>query len=124
MRVAKSKKGDLYAQGQLEDMNGSVDVLCFAEPYRRLAEKLKLDVPVLVKGGVRVEEGSNPKLMISDITPLEEAQPKLPPQPAHQGAAGDGIAKRPSTLCTRFAASARARRECCSIWSARATSRW
>jgi len=31
-----------------------------------------------VKGSVRVEEGSNPKLMISDITPLEEAQPKLP----------------------------------------------
>ncbi len=78
IRVAKSKKGDLYAQGQLEDMNGSVDVLCFAEPYRRLSEKLKLTVPVLVKGGVRVEEGSNPKLMIGDITPLEEAKPKLP----------------------------------------------
>ncbi len=78
IRVAKSKKGDLYAQGQLEDMNGSVDVLCFAEPYRRLSEKLKLTVPVLVKGGVRIEEGSNPKLMIGDITPLEEAKPKLP----------------------------------------------
>ncbi len=78
IRVAKSKKGDLYAQGQLEDMNGSVDILCFAEPYRRLAEKLKLTVPVLVKGGVRVEEGSNPKVMIGDITPLEQAQPKLP----------------------------------------------
>jgi DNA polymerase-3 subunit alpha len=78
IRVAKSKKGDLYAQGQLEDMNGSVDVLCFAEPYRRLSERLKLAVPVLVRGGVRVEEGSNPKLMIGDITPLEEAHPKLP----------------------------------------------
>jgi len=78
IRVAKSKKGDLYAQGQLEDMNGSVDILCFAEPYRRLADRLKLTVPVLVKGGVRVEEGSNPKLMIGDITPLEDAQPKLP----------------------------------------------
>jgi len=78
IRVAKSKKGDLYAQGQLEDMNGSVDILCFAEPYRRLSEKLKLTVPVLVKAGVRVEEGSNPKIMIGDITPLEDAKPKLP----------------------------------------------
>ncbi len=78
IRVAKSKKGDLYAQGQLEDMNGSVDVLCFADAYKRLAEKLKLTVPVLAKGGVRVEEGSNSKLMIGDITPLEQAQPKLP----------------------------------------------
>ena len=59
-------------------MNGSVDMLCFAEAYRRLADKLKLTVPVLVKGGVRVEEGSNPKVMIGDITPLEDAQPKLP----------------------------------------------
>src|SRR5262249_17886639 len=78
IRVAKSKKGDLYAQGQLEDMNGSVDILVFAEAYRRLSEKVKLTVPVLVKGGVRVEEGSNPKLMVDDITPLEDAKPKLP----------------------------------------------
>jgi DNA polymerase-3 subunit alpha len=78
IRVAKSKKGDLYAQGQLEDMNGSVEILCFADAYKRLADKLKLTVPVLAKGGVRVEEGSNSKLMIGDITPLEQAQPKLP----------------------------------------------
>ena len=77
VRISKSKKGDLYAQGRLEDMIGSVDILCFSESFKRLSEKLKLDVPVLVKGSVRVEEGSNPKLMISDITPLEEAQPKL-----------------------------------------------
>jgi DNA polymerase III subunit alpha len=78
IRVAKSKKGDLYAQGQLEDMNGSVDILCFADAYRRLADKLRLTVPVLVRGGVRVEEGSNSKVLISDITPLDEARPKLP----------------------------------------------
>ncbi|HEY1731272.1 MAG TPA: DNA polymerase III subunit alpha [Terriglobales bacterium] len=78
IRVAKSKRGDLYAQGQIEDMNGSVDMLCFADSYKRLSEKLKLAVPVLVKGGVRVEEGSNPKLMVDDITPLEDAKPKLP----------------------------------------------
>ena len=77
VRVSKSKKGDFYAQGRLEDMNGSVDILCFSESFKRLTEKLKLDVPVLVKGSVRVEEGSNAKLMISDITPLEQAEPKL-----------------------------------------------
>ena len=77
VRVSKSKKGDLYAQGRLEDMNGSVDILCFSDAFKRLADKLKLDVPVLVKGSVRVEEGSNAKLMISDITPLEQAEPKL-----------------------------------------------
>src|SRR5271165_6951165 len=78
VRVSKSKKGDLYAQGRLEDMIGSVDILCFSESFKRLSDKLRLDVPVLVKGSVRIEEGSNPKLMISDITPLEDAKPKLP----------------------------------------------
>jgi DNA polymerase-3 subunit alpha len=78
LRVLKSKKGDLYAQGMLEDMAGAIDILVFPEAYRRLQEKLKLEVPVLVRGGVRVEEGSNPKLTVGDITPLEQAQPKLP----------------------------------------------
>jgi DNA polymerase-3 subunit alpha len=78
VRVLKSKKGEFYAQAQFEDMSGSVDMLVFPEAYRRLQDKVKLEVPVLVRGGVRVEEGSNPKLTVSDITPLEDAKPKLP----------------------------------------------
>ena len=78
IRVMKSKKGELYAQGQLEDMNGSLDIVCFPEAYRRLSDKVRLDVPVLVRGGVRVEEGASPKILIAEITPLEQAQPRLP----------------------------------------------
>jgi DNA polymerase-3 subunit alpha len=78
IRVAKSKKGDLYAQGVLEDMLGTLDIIVFPEAFRRLEDKVKLEVPVLVKCGVRAEEGSNPKLTISDITPLEEAQAPMP----------------------------------------------
>ena len=33
---------------------------------------------MLVRCSVRVEEGSNPKIAISQLTPLEEAVPKLP----------------------------------------------
>ena len=76
--VAKSRKGDLYAQGVLEDMFGTVDMIVFPEAYRRLADKVKLEVPVLVKAGVRVEEGANPKVLVGDIEPLEQARPKLP----------------------------------------------
>ncbi len=78
LRVAKSRKGDFYAQGVLEDMLGTVDLIVFPEAYRRLQEKVKLEVPVLIKGGVRVEEGANPKLLVGDIEPLEQAKPKLP----------------------------------------------
>jgi DNA polymerase III subunit alpha len=77
LKVQKSKRGDLYANAVLEDMEGTVDLIVFPEAYRRLGEKVKLEVPVLVKCGVRVEEGSNPKVMVSEITPLEEAKPKL-----------------------------------------------
>jgi DNA polymerase-3 subunit alpha len=76
--VLKSKKGDLYAQGTLEDLTGACDLLVFPEAYKRLADRLKLEVPVLVRGGVRIEEGANPKLTVGEITALEDAQPVLP----------------------------------------------
>jgi DNA polymerase III subunit alpha len=78
LRVLKSKRGDFYAQCTLEDMSGSVDMIVFPEAYKRLQEKVKLEVPVLVKCGVRVEEGSNPKITTADILPLEDAKVPLP----------------------------------------------
>ena len=78
LRVLKSKRGEFYAQGSLEDMAGSVEMLVFPEAYRRLQDKVKLEVPVLIRGGVRVEEGANTKLTVNEILPLDEAQVPLP----------------------------------------------
>jgi DNA polymerase-3 subunit alpha len=78
LRVAKSRRGDLWAQAALEDMWGKVELLIFPEAYKKLAEKVKLEVPVLVRGGVRIEEGANPKLTANDIIPLDEARVTLP----------------------------------------------
>ncbi|MGH9546853.1 MAG: DNA polymerase III subunit alpha [Terriglobales bacterium] len=78
LRVLKSKRGDFYAQGALEDMAGTVEMLVFPEAYRKLQEKVKLEVPVLVRGGVRIEEGANAKLTVNDISPLEDAKVPLP----------------------------------------------
>ncbi|HVO80546.1 MAG TPA: DNA polymerase III subunit alpha [Terriglobales bacterium] len=78
LRVLKSKKGDFYAQATLEDMAGSLDMLVFPDAYRKLQDKLKLEVPVLVRGGVRLEEGANPKLTVNEILMLEEAKVPLP----------------------------------------------
>jgi DNA polymerase-3 subunit alpha len=66
LRVLKSKRGDFYAQGSLEDMSGSIEMLVFPEAYRKLQDK------------VRIEEGANPKLTVNEITPLEEAKVPLP----------------------------------------------
>jgi DNA polymerase-3 subunit alpha len=77
-RVAKSKKGDMYAQATLEDMTGSMPLFVFSKEYAKLAERIKLSVPVLIRGQVMVEEGSQPKISAQEIIPLDEAQPKLP----------------------------------------------
>jgi DNA polymerase III subunit alpha len=79
LRVAKSKRsGELWAQASLEDMFGKVELLVFPEAYKKLADKVRLEVPVLVRGGVRIEEGTNPKVTASDIIPLDEARVPLP----------------------------------------------
>jgi DNA polymerase-3 subunit alpha len=78
VRVLKSKRGEFYAQAILEDMAGSIDMIVFPEAYKRLGEKVKLEVPVMVKAGVRIEEGANPKITASEIMPLEDAKIPLP----------------------------------------------
>jgi DNA polymerase-3 subunit alpha len=78
LRVSKSRKGDLWAQAALEDMSGKVELLVFPDSYRKLAERVKLEVPVLIRGGVRIEEGANPKVTANEIIPLDEARVPLP----------------------------------------------
>jgi DNA polymerase III subunit alpha len=79
LKVAKSKRsGELYAQAALEDTTGKIELIAFPQSYEKLAEKLKIDVPVLVKGVLRGEEDSAPKLAVSSIQALEDVKLKLP----------------------------------------------
>ena len=79
LKVAKSKRsGEMYAQAVLEDTVGKIDLIAFPQSYEKLAEKLKIDVPVVVRGSLRGEEDSAPKLAISGIQALEDIKIKLP----------------------------------------------
>ncbi len=78
LRVQKSRKGDWYGQAVLEDMAGRIEVICFPEAYKKLAEQLKIEVPVLLRGILRAEEGAAPKLAINSITVLDEIKIRLP----------------------------------------------
>ena len=78
LRVLKSKRGDFYAQASLEDMSGTIEMIVFPEAYKRIGERVKLEVPVLVRAGVRIEEGANPKITAAEIMPLEDAKVPLP----------------------------------------------
>jgi len=79
LKVAKSKRtGDLYAQAALEDASGKIDLICFPKDYERLAQSLRIEVPVLVRGQLRAEEEAAPKLCVSGIQALEDVKVRLP----------------------------------------------
>jgi DNA polymerase-3 subunit alpha len=78
LKVAKSKRGEMYAQAALEDTVGKIELIAFASAYEKLAEKLKIDVPVLVRGTLRGDEDAAPKLAVSSIVALEDVKIKLP----------------------------------------------
>src|SRR5271170_1317234 len=79
LKVAKSKRsGEMYAQASLEDTVGKIELIAFPQSYEKLAEKLKIDVPVVVRGVLRGEEDSAPKLAVSGIQALEDVKIKLP----------------------------------------------
>ena len=79
LKVGKSKRsGEMYAQATLEDAVGKIELIAFSTAYQKLAEKLKIDVPVLVRGVLRGEEESAPKLSVSNIQALEDVVLKLP----------------------------------------------
>src|ERR1051326_2087658 len=78
VRVLKSRKGDLYAQAVLEDMTGTIEAIVFPDAFKKLQALLKQEIPMLVRAGVRVEEGASAKITISHMEPLDEAKPKLP----------------------------------------------
>jgi DNA polymerase III subunit alpha len=79
LKVAKSKRsGEMYAQASLEDTVGKIELIAFPQSYEKLAEKLKIEVPVVVRGVLRGEEDSTPKLAVSSIQALEDVKIKLP----------------------------------------------
>ena len=79
LKVAKSKRsGEMYASATLEDTMGKIELIAFPKDYEKLAEKLKIDVPVVVRGSLRGEEDAAPKLAVTGITALEDVKLKLP----------------------------------------------
>ncbi len=79
LRVQKSRRDQrLYAQAALEDATGKIDLICFARDYEKLAQQLKIEAPVLVRGTLMGDEDAAPKIAISQVQALEEVQVKLP----------------------------------------------
>jgi len=79
LRVQKARRDQrLYAQASLEDATGKIELICFARDYERLAQQLKIEAPVLVRGQLMGDEDAASKIAASQIQTLEEVQVRLP----------------------------------------------
>jgi DNA polymerase-3 subunit alpha len=74
LRLIKTKRGDRMASFVLEDLEGSVECLVFPETYKKTAGRLADDQVVLVKGRAETPDEGRPRLLASDVMPLEQAK--------------------------------------------------
>jgi DNA polymerase-3 subunit alpha len=74
LRLIKTKKGDRMASFVLEDLEGGTEALVFPDTYKKVAARLAEDQVVLVKGKAEVPEEGKPRLLVSDVLPLEQAK--------------------------------------------------
>ena len=70
LRTRRTKKGDLMAIFNLEDLSGSVSTIVFPNSYAQFESYLSADCPLLVSGRFEQEDEKSFKIIASDIEPL------------------------------------------------------
>jgi len=84
LRETRTRRGATMAFASLEELDGSFELVIFAEPYGRLRGLLRRaadpgegapPLPLLVQG--TLESVDPPKLLVSDAFPLAEAEQRL-----------------------------------------------
>ncbi len=73
------RSGKPYAMVTVEDLEGSVQVLCFNENFDKFRELLAINKPVFVIGEVNNDE-DKPKMFPQEIMPLEDAPKRFTKQ--------------------------------------------
>jgi DNA polymerase-3 subunit alpha len=73
-RQLSKKSGAEFARLVVEDFAGSAEVLVFPEAWAALGDRVKTDVPVLIKGSYsrRDQDADNPTFIVESITRLAE----------------------------------------------------
>jgi DNA polymerase-3 subunit alpha len=87
LRETRTRRGQRMGFGQLEDLEGSFELVIFTEPFEQhvaLLREAKSEtgadgqrgpIPLVIHG--TLEEGDPPKILVRDVTRLEEAEEKL-----------------------------------------------
>jgi DNA polymerase-3 subunit alpha len=73
-RQISKRSGAEFARLVIEDFSGSAEVLVFPEAWTLLGDRIRADVPVLLKGGYsRRDQGAEaPSFIVESVTPFAE----------------------------------------------------
>jgi DNA polymerase-3 subunit alpha len=73
-RQISKRSGAEFARLTVEDFSGSSEVLVFPESWGLLADRIRGDVPVLMKGGYskRDQDADSPTFIVESVTPFAE----------------------------------------------------
>jgi DNA polymerase III subunit alpha len=74
----RNKEGKPWAAMNIEDSKGTLEALCFATSYERLASQIVEDQAVMVRALVLPEENTAPKISVQDIVALDNARIDMP----------------------------------------------
>jgi DNA polymerase-3 subunit alpha len=69
-RQRRTKKGDLMAVFNLEDLSGSVETVVFPNAYQKFEPYLTADNPLLISGKFEFEDERSFKIIAMDVEPL------------------------------------------------------
>ncbi|MBJ22444.1 MAG: DNA polymerase III subunit alpha [Deltaproteobacteria bacterium] len=87
LRETRTKRGQRMGFGQFEDLEGGFELVIFSEPFEQHVELLRLakdetnsdgergPIPLVIRG--TLEEGDPPKILVRDVTRLDQAEGKL-----------------------------------------------
>ena len=73
-RQISKKSGAEFARLTLEDFSGSAEILVFPEAWAAISDRVRTDVPMLVKGNYskRDQDADNPTFIVESVTRLAE----------------------------------------------------
>jgi DNA polymerase-3 subunit alpha len=72
INIKATRKNDIMAFVNIEDMFGSIEVVVFPKVYQKCSRFINEDSVVLIKGRVSVREDEQPKILAEDIEPLRK----------------------------------------------------
>ena len=97
-KMRTTKRGDILALLTVEDMTGSMEVMCFGRVYSQVSAKLVPGEPLFFRGRVSLREEDDTKMVLERVFTIEERQsapPPRPPQSREKGGSGKPAAERP-----------------------------